>query len=129
MLEGYDRGWVDAGTNRVATYTKLAPGSYTFRVMAANEDGVRSRSEARLAVAVDPRWFETWWARLLALVLLAAVVWGIVRLRVATLHARQAELEALVAERTRGLAVANERLRALVVSRRTDRRRQSPPLR
>lgn len=36
-----------------------------------------------------------------------------VRLRVATLHARQADLEALVAERTRGLAVANERLRGL----------------
>jgi diguanylate cyclase (GGDEF)-like protein len=64
-------------------------------------------------VAVDPRWFETWWARLLALVLLAAAVWGIVRLRVAALHARQAELVALVAERTSGLAVANERLRAL----------------
>ena len=113
MLEGYDREWVEAGTSRVATYTKLAPDSYTFRVMATNEDGVRSRTEARLPVAVDPRWFETWWARLLALTLLAAVLWGIVRLRVATLHARQAELEALVAERTRGLAVANERLRGL----------------
>jgi diguanylate cyclase (GGDEF)-like protein len=113
MLEGYDRGWVEAGTNRVATYTRLAPGSYTFRVMAKNEDGVRSRSEARLAVVVDPRWFETWWARLIALVLLAAALWGIVRLRIATLHARQAELEALVAERTRSLAVANERLRGL----------------
>ena len=113
MLEGYDRGWVEAGTNRVATYTKLAPGSYTFRVMATNEDGVRSKSEARLAIVVAPRWFETWWAELLALVILIAAVWGIVRLRVATLHARQAELEALVAERTQGLAVANERLRGL----------------
>ena len=52
-------------------------------------------------------------ARLLAVALLAAAIWGIVRLRVATLHARQADLEALVAERTRGLAVANERLRGL----------------
>jgi diguanylate cyclase (GGDEF)-like protein len=113
MLEGYDPGWVEAGTNRVATYTKLAPASYTFRVMATNEDGVRSRSEARLPVVVDPRWFETWWARLLALLLLIAILWGIVRTRVATLHARQAELEELVADRTRGLAVANERLRGL----------------
>jgi len=113
MLEGYDRGWVEAGTNRVATYTKLAPGSYTFRVMAMNEDGVPSRSEARLPMVVAPRWFETWWARLITLVLFAAALWGIVRLRVATLHARQAELQALVAERTRGLAVANERLRTL----------------
>jgi len=113
MLEGFDRDWVEAGTNRVATYTKLAPGDYTFRVLATNEDGVRSSSEARLAVTVEPRWFETWWARLLALALLAAALWGIVRLRLVTLHARHAELEALVAERTSSLAVANERLSGL----------------
>jgi diguanylate cyclase (GGDEF)-like protein len=113
LLEGYDRGWVEAGTNRVATYTKLAPGSYTFHVTATNEDGVRSGSEARLVVIVEPQWFETWWARLLGLALLAAAVWGIVRLRLVALHARHAELEALVAERTSSLAVANERLSGL----------------
>jgi diguanylate cyclase (GGDEF)-like protein len=112
MLEGYDRDWVAAGDNRVAHYTKLAPGSYTFRVRAANEDGVPSPAEARLAVTVNPRWFETWWARLLALALIAATIWGAVRLRLAALHARHAELEALVAERTRELAVANVSLRA-----------------
>ncbi|HEV7239840.1 MAG TPA: two-component regulator propeller domain-containing protein [Thermoanaerobaculia bacterium] len=113
MLEGYDNNWVEAGTNRVAHYTKLAPGNYTFRVSAANEDGIRSNGEARLAVSVAPRWFETWWARLLALALVALMLWGAVRLRLATLHARHAELEALVTERTGELEVANKRLRAL----------------
>ncbi|HEX6099488.1 MAG TPA: two-component regulator propeller domain-containing protein [Thermoanaerobaculia bacterium] len=113
MLEGYDAGWVDAGTSRVAHYTKLVPGSYTFRVAAANEDGVPSTGEARLPVAVDPRWFETWWARLGALLLVAAAIWAGVRLRLAALHRRQAELEAVVTERTRELAVANVRLRSL----------------
>jgi diguanylate cyclase (GGDEF)-like protein len=113
MLEGYDSNWVEAGTNRIAHYTKLAPGNYTFRVSAANEDGIRSNGEARLAVSVAPRWFETWWARLLALALVAAALWGAVRLRLATLHARHAELEALVTERTGELEVANKRLRAL----------------
>jgi diguanylate cyclase (GGDEF)-like protein len=127
MLEGYDSKWVDAHSNRVATYTKLAPGDYTFRVMAWNEDGVRSRSEARLPVKVDPQWFETWWARLLAVILLAGALWGVMRLRLAALHHRHAELEAVVAERTsslraereraedinRQLAVANDRLHSL----------------
>src|SRR6185503_79675 len=76
--------------------TRLPPGSYTFRVIAANEDGVRSISDARLGVTVDPRWYETWWARLLAVALLGAAVWTIARLRL-----------------TRELAIANERLRAL----------------
>jgi diguanylate cyclase (GGDEF)-like protein len=112
-LEGYDLGWVDAGMNRVATYTKLAPGNYTFRVIAANEDGVQSKYEARLKLNVVPRWFETWWARLIAIVLLAGALWAIVRLRLAALHARHAELEAIVADRTNSLAAANERLRGL----------------
>jgi signal transduction histidine kinase/ligand-binding sensor domain-containing protein/CheY-like chemotaxis protein len=111
-LEGYDRDWVEAGTNRVATYTKLAPGGYTFRVVATNEDGVPSNGEARLAVTVEPRWFETWWARLLALALIAAALWGAVRLRLATLHARHAALEALVAERTSSLRAERERAEA-----------------
>jgi diguanylate cyclase (GGDEF)-like protein len=113
MLEGYDRDWVAADTSRVAHYTKLAPGHYTFRVTAANEDGVPSNGEARLAVVVDPRWFETWWARFALLALVAAAIWGGVRLRLATLHARHAELEVIVTERTRELAVANVRLRSL----------------
>jgi signal transduction histidine kinase/CheY-like chemotaxis protein len=108
MLEGYDRDWVDAGPNRVATYTKLAPGNFTFRVTAANEDGVRSKNEARLVITVDPRWFETWWARLIMLALLAAALWLIIRMRVAALHKRHAELEAIVAERTSSLRAERE---------------------
>ncbi len=113
MLEGYDRDWVSAGASRVAHYTKLAPSHYTFRVAAANEDGVPSTGEARLAVVVDPRWFETWWARLAGLALIAAVIWTGVRLRLTALHARHAELETIVNDRTRELAVANVRLRSL----------------
>lgn len=124
VLEGYDRDWVEAGRSRVAHYTKLAPGNYTFRVMATNEDGVRSLGEARLGVTVDPRWFETWWARLLAIALIAAAVWGAVRLRLAALRARKNEelarayqdvhrIAGELEDTNRQLAIANVRLRAL----------------
>jgi diguanylate cyclase (GGDEF)-like protein len=88
--------------------------------MAANDDAVWSKAEGRREVIVDPRWFETWWARLAGLTLIAAALWGLVRLRLSALHARHAEMEALVAERTSSLRAereraeaANERLRAL----------------
>lgn len=103
MLEGYDGDWIDAGASRVAHYTKLAPGHYTFRVIAANEDGVRSNAEAQLAMTVAPQWFETWWARLLGILAIIAVIAGIARVRLA------GELEKV----NRQLEVANERLRAL----------------
>jgi diguanylate cyclase (GGDEF)-like protein len=109
-LEGFDRGWVDPGTNRVAHYTRLAPGDYTFHVIASNEDGVRSVSEGRIALTVEPEWFETWWARLLGILLIAAAIWGAVRIRVAAARAHLAEA---LEEANRQLGVANERLRAL----------------
>ena len=123
-LDGFDRGWVDAGTNRVAHYTRLAPGRYTFHVAATNEDGVPSVAEGRVAVSVDPRWFETWWARLLAIAAIAAAIWGAVRLRLAALRARKNEelarayeqvhrIAAELEDANRQLAAANERLRAL----------------
>jgi diguanylate cyclase (GGDEF)-like protein len=116
-LEGFDRDWVDAGTNRVAHYTRLAPGDYTFHVVAANEDGVRSVAEDRIAFTVEPEWFETWWARLLAAVLVALAIWGAVRIRVAAMRARAYEQVHHIAEAledaNRQLEVANERLSAL----------------
>jgi uncharacterized membrane protein YphA (DoxX/SURF4 family) len=39
-LEGLDQNWVDAGTQRQASYTNLRPGAYRFRVIACNNDGV-----------------------------------------------------------------------------------------
>jgi len=124
LLDGYDADWVDAGSNRTAHYTKLAAGDYTFRVIATNEDGVRSKREARLGITVAPRWFETWLARFLALLLIGAIVWGVMRLRVAALRARRNEELARAYENVhriageledtnRQLAVANVRLRAL----------------
>ena len=123
-LEGFDRGWVDAGTSRVAHYTRLGPGDYTFHVIAANEDGVQSAREANVALTVEPEWFETWWARLLAAALIAAAIWGAMRIRVAALRARKNEelaraydqvhhIAEALEDANRQLGVANERLRAL----------------
>src|SRR5262249_36654847 len=53
-LEGLDRDWGDAGGRRVAYYSHLPPGNYVFRLVAANRDGIWSRSEAHLAVTVLP---------------------------------------------------------------------------
>src|SRR4029077_17813109 len=33
-LDGFDKDWINAGNRRTAYYTRLPPGSYTFRVIA-----------------------------------------------------------------------------------------------
>jgi signal transduction histidine kinase/DNA-binding response OmpR family regulator/streptogramin lyase len=61
-LEGYDKTWHDAGTQRKASYAKVPPGSYTFRVKATNNDGVWNEKGTVLTIIVDPPWWKTWWA-------------------------------------------------------------------
>jgi diguanylate cyclase (GGDEF)-like protein len=70
-LEGYDQGWVDAGTRRAAFYTNLPPGRYVFHVQARNEDGVQSADGPRVTVRLRPYFWQTrWWLLLVG----AAVV-------------------------------------------------------
>ncbi len=61
MLEGFDTGWIDAGNDPEARYTAVPAGHYTFRVRAANPDGVWNRDGAALEmVVVPPPWLSPW---------------------------------------------------------------------
>lgn len=60
-LEGVDTDWVDAGTQRSARYNKVAPGTYRFRVIACNNDGVWNEQGAVLALVLLPHYWQTWW--------------------------------------------------------------------
>ena len=58
-LDGFDQDWVDGGGSRVTAYTNLAPGQYTFRAQARNEDGVWSERPAAIAVSLAPHFWQT----------------------------------------------------------------------
>ncbi len=73
-LEGYDEAWVDAGNNRVATYTNLPPGNYRFLVRASNNDGVWNEIGAELSLEIQPRFYQRGAFYLVYLLLIAGVV-------------------------------------------------------
>ena len=78
QLEGFDRGWIEAGSRRAAFYTNLPPGSYRFRVLAANNDGVWNTAGASFGLRLMPHYYQTWWfysALALALLLLGYLVY------------------------------------------------------
>ncbi len=62
-LEGVDAEWVEAGPRRYASYSRLAPGSYVFRVRGSNNDGVWNLEGASLAFTIVPPFWMTWWFR------------------------------------------------------------------
>lgn len=58
-LEGFDADWVQAGTRNYASYTNLPGGDYTFRVKAANSDGIWNEEGAALNLTVVPPFWQT----------------------------------------------------------------------
>ena len=103
-LEGFDREWIDAGRRRAAYYTNLPPGSYRFRVQAANSDGVWNYVGATLSFELRPHFYQTAWFYTLCGLALVCCGWGIYQLRVRYLVRHNQELEAKVAHRTVELA-------------------------
>ena len=102
LLEGFEHDWRGPVASREAVYTNLSPGTYHFRVMASNPDGVWNPQGAVLAFVVDPLlwqspWFQTAMVLLWALAALALYHW---RLRQIT-RSMNLRFEERLAERTR----------------------------
>ena len=94
-LAGLETDWNEAGTLRSASYAQLAPGNYRFEVMACNSDLVWNQNAAVMPFEVVPAWWETWWARMLAVIAFATLLTTIVRYwSHQRLKARLLELEA-----------------------------------
>ena len=101
-LEGLDRDWKDAGNRREVFYTNLGPGTYVFRVIAANNDGVWNTTGASLPFTIAPAFYQTkWFYGLCALVCLAFLrLLYLVRIRQVSAQVR-GRLEERLAERER----------------------------
>jgi ligand-binding sensor domain-containing protein len=97
-LDGFDPKWIDAGARRVAYYTNIPPGHYTFHILAANNDGVWNDTGATLEIRVLPHLWQTWWFRTLLGLALLLIGYQIYRMRVRNVELR---FDAVLAERTR----------------------------
>ena len=101
-LEGWETEWHDVGQRRAAFYTDLRPGTYSFRVLAANNDGVWNDTGAALTFTVAPAWYQTSAFRALVVLSFAGALVLLYRLRVRRVTAElAARFDERLAERTR----------------------------
>jgi signal transduction histidine kinase len=117
MLEGQDEDWISARDRRHVDYTNLRGGEYVFRVKGSNNDGVWNEEGVSVSLAVTPPYWDTWWFRALAFLLLVGGVFGIYRLQVRSIEARNKRLESQVAERTAEISRANALLEQEIAER------------
>ena len=108
FLEGLDQEWNYIGHKKEANYTALPAGSYTFKVKAANNDGLWNDLETTLKINILPPWWATWWFRaMLLLGIITCIILG-VQWRMRNIRAQNIKLENLVEERTKELQSKNE---------------------
>jgi len=78
-MEGFDQDWVESGNRRLATYTNLDPGNYTFKVKSTNADGIWTNNEASLNIFINPPWWKTIWANTAFVILILTGLYAIRR--------------------------------------------------
>ena len=104
-LDGLDEAWVEGGTERSVSYSRLPAGDYRFRVTARNNVGVWNEQDVGLTFAVAAFYWQTWWFRLgVGGSVLAIFGWSIRRFEKGKVRRRMETLE-------RQHAVERERMR------------------
>jgi signal transduction histidine kinase len=101
FLEGFDKGWINNGTSRTATFTNIDPGEYVFKVKASNSDGIWNEQESSIVLVILPPFWKTWWFISIIVILFVSTGPIIYYLRVTELkkeQLRQQEISQLLIE-------------------------------
>ncbi|MBN1951765.1 MAG: hypothetical protein JW801_11215 [Bacteroidales bacterium] len=107
MLEGFEKKWNEVGTQRMATYTNLNPGTYVFRVQGSNNDGLWNDEGYSVQITILAPVWKRWWFRLIAGMVLLVIVAGVLWWRIKDNEIQRLKLKKQVGERTMELQDLN----------------------
>lgn len=108
FLKGSDNNWTPYVDAKEATYSNLAPGSYTFMVKSLDCYGNVS-AVLEVPIVIRPPFWATWWFRILVVLLGIALFYWIVKRRERNYRERQHILESTVVDRTKEAVEATAR--------------------
>ena len=74
-LEGYDRNWSKPSSYQLARFVNLPSGSYVLHVKAICRSNGRELGETSLKISIAQPWWNTWWAWIVYLCILTAILY------------------------------------------------------
>ena len=116
LLEGFDKDWLQSGSHGTANYTNLPPAEYRLRVLACI-DGLCTNNGAGVHAVILPAFYETRTFAFLIAAVLGGLAYGLHRVHVRHLKARERLLQKTVNERTRELRESRDQLEVRVEQR------------
>lgn len=93
MLEGFDADWLPVTETRYVTYSNLPPGSYKFKVMAQNANGLWSREPASFEFFIIAPYWKTWWFYSLCAFAFVLILIGLWRLRLSQIKRKNLTMQ------------------------------------
>lgn len=81
-MEGFEKNWNFSGSRRFATYTNLNPGSYVFRVIGSNNDGVWNGIGTSVKVNISPPFWKTIWFKGFSALMIMGIAGGFYKRRI-----------------------------------------------
>jgi ligand-binding sensor domain-containing protein/serine phosphatase RsbU (regulator of sigma subunit) len=110
MLEGAEDEWQPETSQSTASFSNLAPGKYTFKVIAKNNSGVFNSEPAILTFLIKPPFYRSWTFYIIAAVLTIIIIYIYIKHREKVLIMEKRVLAEKVAERTIEISQKNKEL-------------------
>ncbi len=88
-LTGLDDHWINVDAQTTARFGQVPPGSYTFELKVANNDGIWNNTPRQLRITVPPPMTGTVWFRAVLILLLLAGLYGLYRYRLFQVYQKQ----------------------------------------
>ncbi len=100
MLEGVDKSWSPPTDKTSATYSGLSHGSYVFKVMACNNEGIYNQNATTFEFVITPPFWKRTWFYVLCVIVVIGGFYIYVKLQTKKLARENKILEEKVEERT-----------------------------
>lgn len=78
FLQGFEDEWNFSGAGRIAQYTGVPPGNYTFRVKGSNNDGYWNEEGTYVHVTILPPLWKTWWGYFIYTLIVVGIIYSII---------------------------------------------------
>ncbi len=88
MLEGYDKKWISSSGSNRATYSRIPPGNYIFKVKETYPDSDAPAEEIGIAVRVEASIWNSLFAKIIYVILVVGVIVLIFRMLLVSMKLR-----------------------------------------
>ncbi|MFO7867718.1 MAG: two-component regulator propeller domain-containing protein [Bacteroidales bacterium] len=108
-LKGFDETWNYVGKKHDVVFTNLPPGMYELHVKAWQFNKQHAETTS-LYIEILPMWWKTWWFKVIAIIVIALVLYGVYYVRLVSLQHQKQLLKKEVDSQTKALKNQNNHI-------------------